>query len=364
MVTLWKLALRESESCATEYVADLDPQSQPAFAFEDVERAATRLGTRVLRTPVMRVEALDAVVGSRLLLKAESLQRSGSFKYRGALNAVLAGLERGDRRSVVAVAGNHAFAVALAAREVGLKATAVMPDDGTALKLAAVRGAGADVVASGVSQAARAKVLASLDEREMRVIEADDPDVMSGHGTQALELLDQLNGDLPEALFVPIGRGGLIAGVATVLKRLAPHVMIIGAEPAVADDAYQSLKTGRLVTLPTSPGTVADGLRATHLGYRAWPVVARFVDRIVTVSEQDIAIAMWLLWTRAKLLVEPSGAVGLAALLVERARGTVPRSGAGVVCLITGSNADPVELALLLNDARSMDLARLWPTVL
>ena len=286
-------------------MADLVPLSQASIAFEDVEKAATRLGNRIRRTPVMRVEALDAAVGSRLLLKAESLQRSGSFKYRGALNAVLAGLERGDQRSVVAVAGNHAFAVALAAREVGLEATAVMPQDGTALKLAAVRSTGAEVVASGVSQEARAQVLAGLAERNMRILEADDPDIMAGHGTQALELLDQLKTDLPDALVVPVGRGGLIAGVATVVKRLAPHVTIIGAEPALADDAYQSLKTGALVTLPTSPGTMADGLRATHLGHRAWPVVARLVDRIVTVSEDEIATAMWLLWTRAKLLAGP-----------------------------------------------------------
>jgi threo-3-hydroxy-L-aspartate ammonia-lyase len=309
----------------------------------------------------MRVEALEAAVGSRLIIKAESLQRSGSFKYRGALNAVLAGLERGDRRPVVAVAGNHAFAVALAAREVGLKATAVMPRDGTALKLAAVRATGADVIASGVSQEDRAVVLASMAERGARVLEADDPDVMSGHGTQALELLDQLNAELPDALIVPIGRGGLLAGVATVIKRLAPRMTIIGAEPALADDAYQSLKTGRLVTLPASPDTVADGLRATHLGRRAWPVVARSVDRIVTVSEDDIATAMWLLWTRAKLLVEPSGAVGLAALLAEHGRGGTLSSGAGVACLVTGSNADPVAIAPLFSRARSMDLAGHWP---
>jgi threo-3-hydroxy-L-aspartate ammonia-lyase len=328
-----------------------------------VEKAAIRLGARVRRTPVLQVDALDAAIGSRLLLKAESLQRGGSFKYRGALNAILAGLERQDRRPVVAVAGNHAYAVALAAREVGLEATAVMPQDGTALKLAAVRATGADVIASGVSQADRAEVLASLTERGMRVLEPDDPDVMAGHGTQALELLDQLDADLPDTLVVPIGRGGLIAGVATVIKRLAPHVSIIGAEPAVADDAYQSLKTGRLVTLPVSPRTVADGLRATHLSHRAWPVVARLVDRIVTVSEDDIATAMWLLWTRTKLLVEPSGAVGLGALLAEAASGSdSPPFGARmVVCLVTGSNADPVELAPLFSQARSMDLAGLWP---
>ena len=342
-------------------MTDLD--REPAVAFEDVEKAATRLGDRVRRTPVMSVEALDAAVGSRVFMKVESLQRSGSFKYRGALNAVMAGLERGDRRPVVAVAGNHAFAVALAAREVGLEATAVMPVDGTALKLAAVRTTGADVIASGVSQEARAEVLARLADRNMRVLEADDPDVMAGHGTQALELLDQLGADLPDALVVPIGRGGLIAGVATVIKRLAPHVTIIGAEPAVAGDAYQSLKTGGLVTLPASPDTLADGLRATHLGYRAWPVVARLVDRIITVSEDDIVTAMWLLWTRAKLLVEPSGAVGLAALLAEGDRspdspGSRTKSFA---CLVTGSNADPVELAPRFAAARTSDLAGRWP---
>jgi threonine dehydratase len=344
-------------------VTDPDPPQPLGFAFEDVEKAATRLGTRVRRTPVMRVEAVEALIGSRFLIKAESLQRSGSFKYRGALNAVLAGLERGDRRPVVAVAGNHALAVALAAREAGLKATAVMPEDGTALKLAAIKATGAEVIPSGVSQADRAVVLESLVERGMRVLEADDPDVMAGHGTQALELIDQLNTDLPDTLVVPVGRGGLIAGVATVIKRLAPHVSIVGAEPVLADDAYQSLRLGRLVTLPVPPMTVADGLRATHVGSRAWPVVARFVDQIITVSEDDIVTAMWLLWTRAKLLVEPSGAVGLAALLAERRRrvDSPPSRARTIACLVTGSNADPVELAPLFARARSKDLSGLWP---
>jgi threo-3-hydroxy-L-aspartate ammonia-lyase len=343
----------------------VDPLSALAISFEDVEQAATRLGTRVRRTPVLRVEALEAATGARLVMKAECLQRSGSFKYRGALNAVLAGLEREDRRPVVAVAGNHAYAVALAAREVGLKATAVMPEDGTALKLAAVQATGADVIASGVSQADRDQVVGPLAERGMRVLEADDPHVMAGHGTLALELLDQLNSDLPDALVVPVGRGSLIAGVATVMKRLAPSVSIIGAEPAAADDACQSLQKGQLVTLPQPPVTVADGLRATHLSYRAWPIVARSVDRIITVSEDDIATAMWLLWTRAKLLVEPSGAVGLAAVLAERARSAdSPASRVRTfACLLTGANADPVELASLFTRARSMDLARLWSAV-
>ena len=296
-----------------------------------------------------------------MLLKAECLQLSGSFKYRGALNAVLAGLEREDPRPVVAVAGNHAYAVALAAREVGLKATGVMPKDGTALKLAAVRATGADVIASGVSQADRAAVLGRLAQRGMRVLEADDPDVMAGHGTLALDLLDQLNTDLPDALIVPLGRGGLVTGVAAVVKRLAPSVSIIGAEPAAADDAYQSLQKGEVVTLPQPPVTVADGLRATHLGHRAWPSVARFVDRIVTVSEDDIATAMWLLWTRAKLVVEPSGAVGLAALLAEGSKASSASRTRTVVCLVTGSNADPVELAPLFARARAMDLAGYWP---
>jgi threonine dehydratase len=346
-------------------VTDTDLLSQPSITFEDVASAGKRLGARVRQTPVLRVDAIDAAVGSRVLIKAESLQRSGSFKYRGALNAVLSGIERGDQRPVVAVAGNHAYAVALAAREVGLKAAAVMPEDGTALKFAAVQATDAEVIPSGVSQAARAQVVSFLVERGMRLVEADDPDVMAGHGTQALELMDQLNSERPDAMIIPIGRGGLIAGVATVIKRLAPNLSIIGAEPAAADDAYQSLETGRLATLPVPPTTVADGLRATHLGHRAWPLVARLVDRIVTVTEDDIATAMWLLWTRAKLFVEPSGAVGLAALLAEadRARAS-PASGAGtVVCLVTGSNADPVELAPLLNKARSMDLARRWPAI-
>jgi threonine dehydratase len=199
----------------------------------------------------------------------------------------------------------------------------------------------------------------------MRVLDADDPEIMAGHGTLAIELLDQLSTDPPDALVVPVGRGSLISGVATVVKRLAPSVSIIGAEPAAAGDAYESLRTGELVTLPASPATVADGLRATHLSARAWPIVARLVDRIIPVSEEEIATAMWLLWTRAKLLVEPSGAVALAALLSERNRsGDSPaQSMRTVACLLTGANADPLELAPLFSRARSLDLAGSWPAV-
>jgi len=345
-----------------------DAQSRPAMAqsvpaegldLSDVMRAADRLRERVRTTPVFDAPMLNGVVGSRLIVKAECLQRSGSFKYRGALNAVLAGLQRNDRRPVVAVAGNHALAVALAARECGLSATVVMPKDGSPLKRSAVAAAGATVVTSEVPQADREQVVADLLSRGMRLISPDDPDVMAGAGTLMLELVEQIGRPLPSSVVVPIGMGGLAAGLTVVARELAPSMSIVCGEPELADDAYRSLQCGYRVTLDQTPTTIADGLRAVHLADRAWPILAGSMPRIVRVSEDEIVDAVWLCWTRLKLLVEPSGAVGLAALIVDErlaARKGPLTTETTVVCLLTGGNADPVELAPLFAMARARDL--------
>lgn len=335
------------------------PVASEAVELSDVMRAAGRLRGHIRITPVLDAPMLDDLVGSRLVVKAECLQRSGSFKYRGALNAVLAGLERNDTRPVVAVAGNHALAIALAARECGLPATVVMPKDGLPLKRSAAEALGATVVTSEVPQADREQVAADLVGRGMRLISPDDPEVMAGAGTLMLELVEQMGRPLPSSVVLPIGMGGLVAGLTIVARELAPSMSIVCGEPEVADDAYRSLQSGQLVTLEQTPTTLADGLRAVHLGNRAWPIVAASKPRIVRVSEDEIVNAVWLCWTRLKLLVEPSGAVGLAALLTDsRVATSTDTNGTErtVLCLLTGGNADPVELAPHFAMARARDL--------
>jgi threonine dehydratase len=326
-----------------------------------VTLAATRLRGRIRTTPVFDASMLEGTADPGLNVKAECLQRSGSFKYRGALNAVLAGVQRNDKREVVAVAGNHAIAVALAARECGVRATVVMPKDGRPLKRSAVESLGATVVTSEVAQADREEVVSDLLKRGMRLIAPDDPDVMAGAGTLMTELLEQVGTPLPNVVVVPIGMGGLVAGLTIVARELAPSVSIMCGEPALADDAYRSLQCGRRVTLDETPTTIADGLRAVHLGDRAWPIIAESMPRIVRVTEEEIVNAVWLCWTRLKLLVEPSGAVGLAALITDDGHALTSRTSeqeeTRVVCLLTGGNTDPVELAPLFGAARARDLA-------
>ncbi len=326
----------------------------PAIQLEDVQRAASRIRGQVLRTPVVTSRALDARAGAHLLFKAECLQRGGSFKVRGAFNAVLAGAERGDRRNLLAVSsGNHAQAVAIAASASGLWATIVMPQEASPLKRAATRAYGAEVVDQGVTgsnREAMARLLA--EERGLRLIHPfDDPEVMAGQGTLALELLEDA-GDVPAVVLVPVGGGGLISGVATVVKALHPQARVVGVEPENADDAARSKAAGRIVALAAPPDTVADGVRTMQLGARAWSVIAPLVDAIVTVSEDEILLATWLLWTRTKLLVEPTGALPLAAVLAKKIAAT-----GLVACILSGGNVDVTAVAPRLARARALDVS-------
>jgi threonine dehydratase len=330
------------------------------IGFSDVTLAAIRLRGRIRTTPIFDASILEGTADRGLSVKAECLQRSGSFKYRGALNAVLAGVQRNDKREVVAVAGNHAIAVALAARECGVRATVVMPKDGRPLKLSLVESLGASVVTSEAAQADREEVVTDLLKRDMRLITPDDPEVMAGAGTLMTELLEQVGTPPPTVVVVPIGMGGLVAGLTIVARELAPSMSIMCGEPALADDAYRSLQYGSRVTLDQTPTTIADGLRAVHLGERAWPIIAESMPRIVRVTEEEIVNAVWLCWTRLKLLVEPSGAVGLAALITDEGHAATSRTSqheSRVVCLLTGGNTDPVEMAPLFGAARARDLA-------
>jgi threo-3-hydroxy-L-aspartate ammonia-lyase len=306
----------------------------------DIEAAAERLGGVAHLTPVVTSRTLDELTHAKVHLKAENLQRIGAFKFRGAYNAIASLSDEESAQGVAAVSsGNHAQAVALAARLLGSHATILMPEDAPPNKRAATEGYGAEVVSFDRYAVQRDELLDELVETRglVAVHPYEDPRVQAGQGTLALELLQQA-GAL-DAVMVPIGGGGLISGVATAIKALSPGTKVIGAQPEAGDDARRSLEAGHRVELPV-PRTIADGQQAP-IGDNTWAVIRERVDDVVVASDAEIVDAMRFAFERLKLVVEPSGACALAALLAGRfAAGRV-----GVV--ITGGNIDPQHFAEL-----------------
>ncbi|MDQ2922809.1 MAG: threonine/serine dehydratase [Candidatus Dormibacteraeota bacterium] len=306
-----------------------------------VRQAADRIRPYVRRTPVLTTD-LDR----DLRLKPESFQVTGAFKPRGAFNAVLSMLERGPRpRGVIAVSsGNHAQGVALAAATVGLPALILIPEGSNPAKVAATRALGAEVIQEGITFANREQRMRELKEELGYVLihPFDDWDVIHGAGTVVRELLED-EPDL-EVIATPVGGGGLLSGSAISAKSHRSSVKVIGVEPASADDAYQSWKSGRIVTLRASPTTIADGVRTVAIGTRTFEVMFanRLVDGIVTVTEDEIANAVKVAWSRLHLALEPTGTLPLAAYL----SGKLPKGRTGLV--LSGGNADLSTVATLL----------------
>jgi threo-3-hydroxy-L-aspartate ammonia-lyase len=312
----------------------------PLIELADVEAAAQRLDGVANRTPVVTSRTLDSVAGAEVHLKAECLQRGGAFKFRGAYNKISS---LSKPAGVVAYSsGNHAQAVAIAARLVGTSATIVMPQDAPKAKVDATRGYGAEIVMYDRWTESREEIGAQLArERGLELVRPyDDPLVMAGQGTAALELL----ADVPEldVLVVPVGGGGLIAGCATAAKALRPGIRVVGVEPEAGDDTRQSFAAGERVRIDV-PRTIADGLQAASPGELTFEVNRQRVDEIVTVSDAEILDAMAFLFDRLKLVTEPSGAVGVAALLAGRVES---RGRVGVV--ISGGNVGVARFAQLL----------------
>jgi len=307
----------------------------------EVAGAAERIRGHVRRTP-----ALTTDLDPNLRLKPECFQVTGSFKPRGAFNAILSLLERGERpRGVIAVSsGNHAQAVALAAAGVGLPALILIPEDANPAKVAATRALGAEVIQEGITFANREQRLREvMAERGYTLVHPfDDWDVIHGQGTAARELLE----DEPDLQVVaaPVGGGGLLAGSSISAKHHRPSIKVIGVEPAAADDAYRTWKSGHIEKLPTSPTTLADGVRTTAIGARNFEVMFqhRLVDAIVTVTEEEIAQAVRLAWTRLHIALEPTGALPLAAF----AAGKLPPGRTGLV--LSGGNANLQTVATIL----------------
>jgi threo-3-hydroxy-L-aspartate ammonia-lyase len=308
----------------------------PPITLDDVRSAADRIKGAAHRTPVVRSRTLDAIVGATVRLKCENLQRVGAFKFRGAYNAV-SRLSDAQRAKGIAAysSGNHAQAVALAARELGSTAVIVMPEDTPRSKLAAVAGYGAEIVTYDRYTGDREAIGAALAaERGLTLIPPyEHPHVMAGQGTAALELLEEA-GPL-DALLVPVGGGGLMAGSATAAKGLQPGIRMIGVEPAAGDDTKRSLAAGERVSIPV-PRTIADGQAASIPGELTFAVNRRLVDDIVLVTDDEIRAAMRFAFDRLKLVMEPSGATGLAALLAGKLAEVPPRIGV----IVSGGNID------------------------
>lgn len=310
-----------------------------AIGYRQVVEAARRIDSAVHRTPVITSRTLDAECGRSLFFKCENLQRCGAFKARGAMNAV-ALLKAAGGAGVVAThsSGNHGTALALAARESGLAAVVVMPDNSAAPKIAAVKRLGAEIVFCKPGVAARQAALAEVVKaRGAEVVHPfDDARVIAGQGTAALELLEQQ--PQLDAILVPVGGGGLLSGTLITARGVNPELAVFGAEPAQADDAARSLAGGERIVVD-APQTIADGLRAS-LGVLTFDYIRRYCRGIVTVTEEEIASAMRHFLECTKLLIEASSAVPVAALLAGRLAPQFRRVGV----IITGGNVDLARL--------------------
>jgi len=300
-----------------------------------VRQAAVRIAPWAHRTPVLRSQYFDDQTSARVVFKCENFQKAGAFKFRGAANAVLSLTDDEVRRGVVThSSGNHAQALALAARMRGAPATIVMPLGAAAVKRAAVQGYGATVIECEATLAAREEAAAAAVARTggALVHPYDDPRIIAGAGTAALELLQES----PEldVILAPVGGGGLLSGTAIAAAGVSSRTRVIGAEPAGADDAQRSLAAGRIIP-SVEPRTVADGLR-TSLGEQTFPIIARLVPEIITVSDEQIMSAMRLTWERMKIVIEPSSAVPVAALLANAAQ----FAGLRVGIILSGGNVD------------------------
>ena len=310
--------------------------TDPPVTFDDVAAAADRIRGHAHRTPVVTSRMLDERLGARLVLKCENLQRAGAFKFRGAYNAVVRLSAEERSRGVLAYSsGNHAQAIALASRLLGTAATIVMPADAPSAKRRATEGYGARVVAYDPQREKREDVARRLQAEGNPVLipPFDHRDVIAGQGTAALELIEEA-GPL-DVLLVPCGGGGLLSGSALAARRLSPGCRVVGVEPELGDDATRSFKSGVLETVD-NPKTIADGARTPSLGHLTFPLVRQYVDDMVTVSDAALVRAVVFVMERLKLVVEPTGVLGLAAAL----EGHVALSGRKAGVILSGGNVD------------------------
>ena len=317
--------------------------------FDDVRAAAGRIAGHAHRTPVLTSSTADAEIGASLFFKCENFQRMGAFKFRGAFNALSRFDERQRRAGVVAFSsGNHAQAIALSARLLGMPTVIVMPHDAPAAKVAATKGYGATVVAYDRFTENREAIGRGLaDERGMTLIPPyDHPDVIAGQGTAALELIEDV-GAL-DALFVCMGGGGLVSGSALAARALAPSCKVYGVEPEAGNDGQRSFRSGEIVHIET-PKTIADGAQTQRLGDYTFAIIRRDVDDVLTASDDELVAAMRFFAERMKMVVEPTGGLGFAAARNMKAA----LAGKRVGVIVSGGNVDLGRYAALLAGSQS-----------
>jgi threo-3-hydroxy-L-aspartate ammonia-lyase len=304
-------------------------------SFDDIARAHERIKAQAKRTPVMTSATVDALTGASVFFKCENFQRMGAFKFRGAYNALSQLGDDAKKRGVVAFSsGNHAQAIALSGKLLGINTVIVMPHDAPKVKLDATRGYGAEVVQYIKHEDRETLATKLASERGMTLIPPfDHPHIIAGQGTAAKELIED-TGAL-DLLLVPCGGGGLLSGSSIAAKQLAPECRVIGVEPAAGDDATQSFLKKQLVTIAV-PDTIADGARTPSLGKLTFPIVMRYVDGMLTVTDAELTRAMFFLWERMKILVEPTGALAACAALEKK----IELKGKKVGIVLSGGNVD------------------------
>ena len=317
-----------------------------AITFNDIQKAAERLEGRVRHTPLLRADKLDELLGCEIYFKPECLQITGSFKIRGATNKILSLTDEEKAKGIIASSsGNHAQGVAYASRMLGIKAVLVLPENAPVSKIEGTKALGAEVVLHGFDSIQRYKKLYEIQaEKGYTLVHSyNDPDLIAGQGTSGLEIIQ----DKPDidTVIVPLGGGGLLAGVALALKATNPHVRVIGVEPEGIPRYSESRKAGHPVEVPMGP-TLADGLMITKTGEHNYPLIDQYVDEIVTAKDEFITQALKEIVFKGKVLVEPSAAIGLAAAL----EGQISFKPGEKVCLfLSGGNIDPDKLITFIS---------------
>nr|WP_314861030.1 threo-3-hydroxy-L-aspartate ammonia-lyase [uncultured Undibacterium sp.] len=328
--------------------------ASPTFSYVDIERAHQRISPFVQRTPVLTSQTANQITGAQLFFKCENFQASGAFKFRGACNALLQFTPEQKTRGVVTFSsGNHAQAIAKAAQQFGMRAVIVMPKDAPAIKVAATRGYGGEVVLYDRYTEDREAIGRQLaEEQGLTLIPPyDHPHVMAGQGTSAKELIEEVgSGASPlDYLIVCLGGGGLLSGCATAAKALNPNCKVIGVEPEAGNDGQRSLRSGTIVHIDT-PNTIADGAQTQHLGQHTFPVIQQHVDDILTVSDAQLIDTMKFFASRMKLMVEPTGCLA-AALAMS---GAIDLKDKRVGVIISGGNIDLSRFATFVQETESV----------
>ena len=318
-----------------------------AVTFESILRAVKALDGAAIKTPVLTSSQFDQLTGASVFFKCENFQRSGAFKFRGAYNAISSLDANQRKRGVIAYSsGNHAQAVALAAKILGVKAIIVMPNDAPAIKLSATRGYGAEIVEYDRATESREDIATTIaKEKGLELLPPfNHPAVIAGQGTAAVELIEEA-GQL-DYLFVCVGGGGLVSGSAVAARELSAGCKVIGVEPEAGNDAQQSLKTGGIIEIAL-PDTIADGAQTQAIGALTFPLMQKYVEEIITVTDAELCGQMRFFAERMKIVVEPTGCLAAAGVK----SGKINLKGTRVGVIVSGGNVDPAFFAQCINKA-------------